>query len=80
MASEDRIKSWSMWRKDTDGIGFINKTNNLIESYNKQINEKFRTHHPNIFLFVKTREQEVREQVDKLNDIRSKRLVPKEYP
>ena len=48
-----------------------------MERYNRAMNEQFATPHPPLLLFVQTIEEEVRNQVQRLRDLKAGRIVPR---
>lgn len=76
MSSPTFIKTWNIHHMDIDLLQ--NRTNNPLERYNRTLNSKFATAHPNLLSFVKALEIESRSQVKRLNDIRGGNAVAPE--
>jgi len=76
------IKVWNLYHlKDEDENSETrNKTNCLLERYNRTINDLFPSAHPPLPTFVETLEKEGRAQVKNLRDIDEGVVTPREYP
>jgi hypothetical protein len=70
------VSSWNIAHMDNDDDGerydLINRTNNGLERYNRHYNGLFDSK-PDLFQFVRILQQETRNQVQKLDDIRKGR-------
>ena len=72
------IESWNIRDEDDAFWELQNRTNNGLEQYNRTLNSKFPSTHPQPIVFVKVLEAEAIIQVDRLEGIRRKHIVP--YP
>ena len=75
-SSNSFIKCWNIIDSDGAYFDLQNRTNNALERYNREMNDKFTTPHPSLILFVQTIEIEGRYQVQRLQDITVGRIVP----
>ena len=75
-SSDEFIKTWNICDSDEKYKELQNRTNNALERYNRTMNEKFPCPHPSLKLFVVTLEEEGRDQVTKLENIRYGKVVP----
>ena len=51
-ATEDTIQCWNIVDRDETYDNLQNRTNNVLETYNRTMNELFETPHPFLLLFV----------------------------
>jgi len=68
------LSSWNVAHLENDGecYDIINRTNNGLERYNRHYNGLFLTK-PDLFQFVRILQQETRNQVQKIDDVRKGR-------
>ena len=77
-SSDAFIKTWNICDSDEKYKNLQNRTNNALERYNRTMNEKFPCLHPSLKLFIVTLEEEARDQVTTLENIRyGKVIAPK---
>ena len=76
MSSDNYIATWNIADGGKTCNDLQNRTNNPLESYNRKMNGKFSTPHPSFPVFVMTIEEEARDQVQRLENIRLGREKP----
>ena len=65
-----RVGVWGNLKAKSGGMGKDFRTNNGLESYNRRVNQIFRSGRPTLIAFVQEMEKESRYQAQLLNDIR----------